>query len=67
LGDWLVPKKATHETQAEQSARFKRDAQKLIDAGELSPTEAAAALENLIRQEAGKRAGKLRGKTDQPI
>ena len=43
-----MPKKLKHETQAEQSARFKRDAQKLIDAGELNPTEAAAALERLV-------------------
>jgi hypothetical protein len=43
-----MPKKKHHETQAEQSARFKRDAQKLIDAGELNPTEADAALERLV-------------------
>jgi hypothetical protein len=43
-----MPKKKRQETQAEQSARFKRDAQKLIDAGELNPTEAAAALERLV-------------------
>jgi hypothetical protein len=43
-----MPKKKHHESQAEQSARFKRDAQRLIDAGELNPTEAAAALERLV-------------------
>jgi hypothetical protein len=44
-----MPKKKHHETQAEQSARFKRDAQKLIDAGELNPTEAEAEVNRLIR------------------
>jgi hypothetical protein len=44
-----MPKKKHHETQEEQSARFKRDAQKLIDAGELDPTEGAAALEKILR------------------
>ena len=43
-----MPKKRRQETQAEQSARFKRDAQKLIDAGELNPTEAAASLKRLV-------------------
>jgi hypothetical protein len=43
-----MPKKLKQETQAQQSARFKRDAQRLIDAGELNPTEAAAALERLV-------------------
>ena len=45
-----MPKKKRQETQAEQSARFKRDAQKLIDAGELNPTEAEAALDKLLRR-----------------
>jgi len=43
-----MPKKLKQESQAEQSARFKRDAQRLIDAGELNPTDAAAALERLV-------------------
>ena len=45
-----MPKKKRQETQAEQSARFKKDAQKLIDAGELNPTEAAAAVDKLVRK-----------------
>ncbi|MES2326913.1 MAG: hypothetical protein V4499_06230 [Pseudomonadota bacterium] len=49
-----MPKKKKQETQAEQSARFKRDAKRLIDAGELNPTDAAAALDKLLRQSAGK-------------
>jgi polyhydroxyalkanoate synthesis regulator phasin len=47
-----MPKKKRHETQAEQSARFKRDAQKLVDAGELNLTEAEAAVERLVRRSA---------------
>ena len=45
-----MPKKKHHETQAEQSARFKRDAQRMIDAGELNPTEAESALDALLRK-----------------
>lgn len=51
-----MPKKAKQESQAEQSARFKRDAQRLIDAGELNPIEAEKALEALIRKEGKKGA-----------
>ena len=47
-----MPKKKHQETQAEQSARFKRDAQKLIDAGELNPTDAQAAVDRLVRRSA---------------
>lgn len=45
-----MPKKKTQETQAEQSARFRKEAQKLIDDGELSPTEASAALDALVKR-----------------
>lgn len=44
-----MPKKLKHESQAEQSARFKRDAQKLIDDGTLNPTEADRLMEEVIR------------------
>jgi len=44
-----MPKKKAPETPEEQSERFRRDAQKLIDAGELSPTEADVALDKLVR------------------
>ena len=47
-----MPKKKRQETQEEQSARFKRDAQKLIDAGELNPIEADAAVDKLVRKAA---------------
>lgn len=45
-----MPKKKRQETQAEQSERFKRDAQKLIDDGKLSPTEAEKGLEGLVKR-----------------
>ena len=47
-----MPKKLKHETQEEQSARFLAEAQKLIDAGELSPTDAEKALDRLVRSQA---------------
>lgn len=47
-----MPKKLRQESQAEQSKRFKRDAQRLADAGELDPTEADAAVSRLIRRTA---------------
>jgi hypothetical protein len=49
-----MPKKKRQESQAEQSARFKRDAQKLIDARELNPTEAEAAVVKLVGRQANK-------------
>jgi hypothetical protein len=48
-----MPKKQKPESQAEQSERFKREAQRLIDAGELSPTDAEAALDKLVRRSRG--------------
>ena len=44
-----MPKKKP-ESDKEQSERFIRDAQRLIDAGELNPTEAEAALDKLVRR-----------------
>ena len=44
-----MPKKLNQESQAEQSKRFKEDVQKLIDAGELNPIDADAALDRLVR------------------
>lgn len=44
-----MPKKAKSETPEEQSKRFKKEAQKLIDAGELNPTEGDKALDQLVR------------------
>ncbi|GAA0861911.1 hypothetical protein GCM10009115_06440 [Sphingopyxis soli] len=47
-----MPKKKNQETQAEQSERFKKAVRELIDAGELSPTEADKALDALVRKNA---------------
>ena len=44
-----MPKKKTQETQAEQSARFLAEVERLIAAGELNPIEAEAALDKLVR------------------
>lgn len=45
----MAEKKAP-ETPEDQSERFKREAQKLIDAGELNPTDAARRLDSLVRK-----------------
>ncbi len=45
-----MPKKKRKETQEEQSARFKAEVEKMIEAGELSPTEAEVALDLLVRK-----------------
>ena len=44
-----MPKKKTTESQKEQSARFRAEVERLIAAGELSPTEAEAVLDRLVR------------------
>lgn len=45
-----MPKKKKQETQAEQSARFLAEVERLIAAGELDPTEADEALDRLVRR-----------------
>lgn len=45
-----MPKQKRKETQAEQSARFEAEAQKLIDAGELNPIEAERAVDLVTRK-----------------
>lgn len=45
-----MPKKKNQETQAEQSARFLAEVERLIAAGELNPTKAEEALDTLVRQ-----------------
>ena len=44
-----MPKKKASETQAEQSARFRAEVERMIAAGELNPTEADEAFEKLLR------------------
>ena len=43
-----MPKKKSKETQEEQSARFRAEVERLIAAGELSPTEADERFEVLL-------------------
>lgn len=43
-----MPKKQRQESEAEQAEGFRREAQKLIDAGELDPTEAENALYRIV-------------------
>ncbi len=43
-----MPPKLNPETPKQQHARFKREAQKLIDAGELSPTDAEAGMDRIL-------------------
>lgn len=45
-----MPKAKKKLTNAEQKRRFEAKVAELIDAGELSPTEAEAALDNLVRR-----------------
>ena len=45
-----MPKKKRKETQAEQSARFQAEVEKMIADGELNPTEADEALDRLVTQ-----------------
>jgi hypothetical protein len=46
-----MPKKKKTETQEEQSARFRAEAEKLIEAGELNPTEADDRLNRLVAKQ----------------
>jgi hypothetical protein len=45
-----MPKKMHQETPEEQSERFRKEVQRLIEAGELNPTEADAAFERVLAQ-----------------
>ena len=49
-----MPTKKHPETPEEQSARFVRDAERLISDGELDPEKGAAELERLVRKSAAK-------------
>lgn len=48
-----MPKKQNAESAKEQSDRFEREVQRLIDTGALSPTEAEAALDKVVRRSKG--------------
>lgn len=53
-----MPKKAKPETPAEQSARFVRETEALIAAGDLSPDDAEAALDKLVRRQSSAAANR---------
>ena len=46
-----MPKKAKRETPKEQSERFKREAQKLIDDGKLNPIEGDEGMDGLVKHQ----------------
>ena len=45
-----MPAKKKPESQAEQSERFRAEVARLIEVGELNPTEADAVLDGLVRR-----------------
>jgi hypothetical protein len=45
-----MPKRKNNETPEQQSARFRAEVERLIAAGELSPTDAEKALDGLVRK-----------------
>ena len=47
-----MPKKKTTESQTEQSARFRAEVERMIAAGELSPTEADERFDWLLKRAA---------------
>jgi len=55
-----MPKKKREESEAEQSARFKAEVERLIAAGELSTDEADAALDTLVTSGAKTRGANQR-------
>jgi hypothetical protein len=57
----MMPKKKTPETPEEQAARFRREAQKLVDAGQLTLTEGETALDAFVRSGAGGKSGSQKG------
>lgn len=50
-----MPKKKVTESQEEQTARFRAEVERLIAAGELSPTEADQRLEQFLSKAASER------------
>jgi len=49
-----MPRKQHSETPEEQSARFRKEVERLIAAGELSPIDAETALDKLVRERASR-------------
>lgn len=58
-----MPKKKNQESQADQSARFRAEVERLVAAGELSPTEADERFERVLKTAAPTR---LRTRPESP-
>lgn len=58
-----MPKKKKTETPEEQSARFRAEVERMIEAGELSPTDADDALDRLLRAPSLAKASDCRSAT----
>ena len=56
-----MPKKKNPQTAEEQAENFRREAQKLADAGLLTPIEGETALDAFVRSNAGGKSGKKKG------
>lgn len=50
-----MPKRKKNESPEEQSARFRAEVARMIEAGELSPTEAEEALDRLVGASSARR------------
>lgn len=50
-----MPKKKNPESQEQQSERFRKAVTDLVDAGDLNPTEADAAMDRMVKAGARKR------------
>jgi len=50
-----MPKKKVELSEQEQGEHFKKEVRRMIDAGELSPTDADAALDRLLRKASNRR------------
>ena len=61
-----MPKKKNPQTAEEQAERFRHEAQKLVDAGLLTPTEGETALDAFVRSGAGGKSGKTSQNKDLP-
>jgi hypothetical protein len=48
-----MPKRKNPQTAEEQAEQFRREAQKLVDAGQLTPTEGETVLDAFVRSGAG--------------
>lgn len=60
-----MPKKISEETPEQQSERFKKAVQGMVDAGELNPTEADANFDRVIGRIAEQREKWFSGEGDQ--